>query len=795
MALALYRKYRPATFAEVVGQEHVTSPLVNAIDKGRINHAYLFSGPRGCGKTSSARILARSLNCVQGPTSTPCGVCPSCVALAPDGPGSLDVMEIDAASHGGVDDARELRERAFFAPVNSRYKVYIVDEAHMVTTQGFNALLKVVEEPPEFLVFVFATTEPDKVLPTIRSRTHHYPFRLVPPSTLRGLLEKTCAAEGVTVEPTVFPLVVRAGGGSVRDSLSILDQLLAGAGPEGVTYRSAVGLLGVTDDALLDETVDALAASDAPGVFRAVDRVVEAGHDPRRFATDLLDRLRDLIVLDAVPEAGGNGLLDSPPDRMDVMSRQAQALGAATLSRLADTVHEGLTEMRGTTAPRLLLELVCARMLLPGVDGSAVATLQRLERLERRMSIAGEHAGRPLSEIAAPAPAPAARPALDPTPAPAPAPARTPAPGPTPAPIPAPAPARTPEPAADRPGESAAAAAARKAYVRPSQTRSGAEPTPSAPAAAPAAEGVDGWPTTARPGAMAAAAAPAAAPAPTAPTDTPVPATADDDWPATVPPGSAAAGPPAAAPPAAAPPAAQEPVPAQQPARGPAVAAGEPEIPLPPEPDDDEDWPRTTRSSASSPAAGRPAPAPRAAAEHSPAPRGGEPTPLVSADPEPAAADGALTTADVRRIWPELLSVVKRHKRTTEALLKSAQVHDLTNGTLTLAATSPALAKMLGDDLNRDIVRQALEELLGVRWKVQAVVDTPGRPAPGTPPPSPEAARAATRAAETAEADELLAERAADVADGGGDAAPALDAEQAALQLLRTQLGARPIDS
>src|SRR4051812_26853887 len=374
---------------------------MNAVDGGRINHAYLFSGPRGCGKTSSARILARSLNCEQGPTSTPCGVCGSCVALAPDGPGSIDVMEIDAASHGGVDDARDLREKAFFAPVHSRYKVYIVDEAHMVTTQGFNALLKVVEEPPEFLVFVFATTEPEKVLPTIRSRTHHYPFRLVPPSTLRGLLEKTCAAEGVTVEPTVFPLVVRAGGGSVRDSLSILDQLLAGAGPEGVTYRSAVGLLGVTDEALLDEAVDALAASDAPGVFQAVDRVVEAGHDPRRFATDLLDRLRDLIVLQAVPEAGGNGLLDCPPDRLDLMSRQAQALGGATLSRMADTVHEGLTEMRGTTAPRLLLELVCARMLLPATDGSGAATLQRLERLERRMSIAGEHALLPEAPAAA----------------------------------------------------------------------------------------------------------------------------------------------------------------------------------------------------------------------------------------------------------------------------------------------------------------------------------------------------------------------------------------------------------
>ncbi|MCZ2803770.1 DNA polymerase III subunit gamma and tau [Modestobacter sp. VKM Ac-2983] len=768
MALALYRKYRPATFAEVVGQEHVTAPLVNAVDGGRINHAYLFSGPRGCGKTSSARILARSLNCEQGPTSTPCGVCGSCVALAPDGPGSIDVMEIDAASHGGVDDARDLREKAFFAPVHSRYKVYIVDEAHMVSSQGFNALLKVVEEPPEFLVFVFATTEPEKVLPTIRSRTHHYPFRLVPPSTLRALLEKTCAAEGVTVEPTVFPLVVRAGGGSVRDSLSILDQLLAGAGPEGVTYRSAVGLLGVTDEALLDEAVDALAASDAPGVFQAVDRVVEAGHDPRRFATDLLDRLRDLIVLDAVPEAGGNGLLDSPPDRIDVMSRQAQALGSATLSRLADTVHEGLTEMRGTTAPRLLLELVCARMLLPGVDGSAAATLQRLERLERRMSIAGEHAGRP--EAAAPAPV---REAARPAPVQAPPPAvRTPAAPQAPAPqapapqAPAPqAPApQAPAPQAQAPvaepvAPPAAAPTSRPAYVRPSQARSApAAPTP-APASPPAPEGDDGWPVTARPGG------------------------------------------PAPAPAAAQPPAADPPRPRSE-------SAPASEVPLPPEPTDDEDWPQPARPAAEPHRAAAPAteaaPAPRAAAESAPAPRGGEPTPLVSATPaEPAGDDAALTTADVRRIWPELLKVVRGHKRTTEALLKSAQVHDLTNGVLTLAATSPALAKMLGDDLNKDVIRQSLQELLGVRWKVQAVVDGgPGQPGAagggsgGGAPVSPEAARAAVQAAESAEADELMAERAADAASGDtADSAPALDPEAAALQLLRTQLGARPIDS
>jgi DNA polymerase-3 subunit gamma/tau len=389
VALALYRKYRPATFAEVVGQEHVTEPLIHAVSSGRINHAYLFSGPRGCGKTSSARILARSLNCEQGPTPTPCGKCDSCIALAPDGPGSLDVIEIDAASHGGVDDARDLRERAFYAPVSSRYKVYIVDEAHMVSTQGFNALLKLVEEPPDFLVFVFATTEPDKVLPTIRSRTHHYPFRLLPPGVMRGLIERICDAEGVQVEPAVLPLVVRAGGGSARDSLSVLDQLVAGAGADGVTYRGAVGLLGVTDAALLDDIVDGLAAQDRAAVFETVDRVVEAGHDPRRFAADLLERLRDLVLLDAVPDAVDKGLIDGPGDQLERMTDQSTRLGTATLSRLADVVHAGLTEMRGTTSPRLLLELVCARMLLPGASSDLSALLARVERLERRQSIAG----------------------------------------------------------------------------------------------------------------------------------------------------------------------------------------------------------------------------------------------------------------------------------------------------------------------------------------------------------------------------------------------------------------------
>ncbi|MDP9408397.1 MAG: DNA polymerase III subunit gamma and tau, partial [Actinomycetota bacterium] len=390
MSLALYRKYRPGSFAEVVGQEHVTEPLQRALANGRVGHAYLFSGPRGCGKTSSARILARSLNCVQGPTPTPCGACDSCVALRPDGPGSLDVIEIDAASHGRIDDARELRERAFFSPISARYKIYIIDEAHMVTKEGFNALLKLVEEPPDFLKFVFATTEPDKVLATIRSRTQHYPFRLVPPSVLRDHLARVCEAEGVAVEATVLPLVVRAGAGSVRDSLSLLDQLLAGAGPEGLTLPDALGLLGYTDASLLDEVVQAFAAGDAAAVYETVDRVVEGGTDPRRFAADLLERLRDLVVLEAVPGAADQGLLEGcSPDQVERMTAQASSLGRAELSRAADLLHAGLVEMRGTTSPRLLLELICARILLPAAASDESSVLARLERLERRFAIAG----------------------------------------------------------------------------------------------------------------------------------------------------------------------------------------------------------------------------------------------------------------------------------------------------------------------------------------------------------------------------------------------------------------------
>ncbi|WBC11292.1 DNA polymerase III subunit gamma and tau [Micromonospora sp. WMMA1947] len=411
MALALYRKYRPRTFAEMIGQEQVTEPLSQALRSGRLNHAYLFSGPRGCGKTSSARILARSLNCEQGPTPEPCGQCDSCRGLAPDGGGSIDVIEIDAASHGGVDDARELREKAFFAPARSRFKIYIIDEAHMVSSAGFNALLKLVEEPPEYVKFIFATTEPEKVLGTIKSRTHHYPFRLFPPKVVRPYLEQLCEAEGVKVEPAVFPLVVRAGGGSMRDSLSVLDQLIAGAGPEGVDYARAAALLGVTDTALIDEMCDALAAGDGAAAYATVDRVAEAGHDSRRFASDLLERLRDLIVLQQVPDAAARGLIDGPADQIERMAAQAQRLGPATLSRCADIVHNGLVEMRGTTAPRLLLELICARMLLPGADDSSAGLLQRLERMERRLTLGGAELPSAAADSAHPDHTPGVRPA------------------------------------------------------------------------------------------------------------------------------------------------------------------------------------------------------------------------------------------------------------------------------------------------------------------------------------------------------------------------------------------------
>ena len=408
MSTALYRRYRPESFADVIGQDHVTEPLMQALRTGRVSHAYLFSGPRGCGKTTSARILARCLNCEQGPTPIPCGVCDSCVALARDGSGSVDVIEIDAASHGGVDDARDLRERASYGPALARYKIYIIDEAHMVTPQGFNALLKIVEEPPEHVKFIFATTQPDKVIGTIRSRTHHYPFRLVPPMRLEAYLGELCAAEGVAVAPGVLSFVVRAGGGSVRDSLSVLDQLMSGSGDEGLSYQGAAALLGFTEGELLDATLDGLPAGDAGAVFRQIDKVIETGQDPRRFVEDLLERLRDLIVVAAVPDGASSVLRGTPQDQLERIRQQSAAFGPGALSRSADIVNAGLTEMTGTTAPRLQLELICARLLLPGASGES-GYAARLDRLERRLEMNGAPAPagpRPSAAVRAPADTP-----------------------------------------------------------------------------------------------------------------------------------------------------------------------------------------------------------------------------------------------------------------------------------------------------------------------------------------------------------------------------------------------------
>ncbi|MFF2214524.1 DNA polymerase III subunit gamma and tau [Streptomyces antibioticus] len=550
-SLALYRRYRPESFAEVIGQEHVTDPLQQALRNNRVNHAYLFSGPRGCGKTTSARILARCLNCENGPTPTPCGECQSCQDLARNGPGSIDVIEIDAASHGGVDDARDLREKAFFGPARSRYKIYIIDEAHMVTSAGFNALLKVVEEPPEHLKFIFATTEPEKVIGTIRSRTHHYPFRLVPPGTLRDYLGEVCQKEDIPVEDGVLPLVVRSGAGSVRDSMSVMDQLLAGATEAGVTYAMATSLLGYTEASLLDSVVEAFATGDGSAAFEIVDRIIEGGNDPRRFVADLLERLRDLVILAAVPDAAEKGLIDAPADVIERMQAQAGVFGAAELSRAADIVNEGLTEMRGATSPRLQLELICARVLLPAAYGDERSVMARLDRIERGVNFSASagaglpagagmpamgyvpgpdaHAGSagagaptqgqgqaqaqaiPPGGGAAAARAavrgPAAGPSSPPSPS-APAPAPQPVEPPAPAPTPAPAPAPTPEPA---PGSwptatpaGSGAGGARRPGGWPTATPAGSGPRPPAPPANPAPA----------PAAPAAASSAPAAPAP-----------------------------------------------------------------------------------------------------------------------------------------------------------------------------------------------------------------------------------------------------------------------------------------
>ena len=493
MVTALYRRYRPDTFAEMIGQSQVTEPLMTALRTNRVNHAYLFSGPRGCGKTTSARILARCLNCAEGPTDTPCGKCASCIELSRDGAGSLDVVEIDAASHNGVDDARDIRERAIFAPARDRYKIFILDEAHMVTPQGFNALLKIVEEPPEHVKFIFATTEPEKVIGTIRSRTHHYPFRLVPPAQMLEYVQGLCDSEGMTVAPGVLPLVVRAGGGSPRDTLSLLDQLMAGSEGSTIEYERAVALLGYTHAALLDEVIDAIAARDAAGAFAAVDRVIQTGQDPRRFVDDLLERLRDLIVVAATSVEGAAAVLRGvPQDELDRMGVQAMKFGAAELSRSADIVNAALTEMTGATSPRLHLELMIARVLVPSSDDTERGALARVERLERRVGVSDASEPDILREeprAVAPARAAASAPAAS---APS-APARAAAPAPS-APAPsAPAESVAPATAASEAPQPKPPAPAAKAPERaaPAVAASADEPAPAAPAtvapAAPAA--------------------------------------------------------------------------------------------------------------------------------------------------------------------------------------------------------------------------------------------------------------------------------------------------------------------
>ncbi|RZU50734.1 DNA polymerase-3 subunit gamma/tau [Krasilnikovia cinnamomea] len=692
MALALYRKYRPRTFAEVIGQEHVTEPLSQALRSGRLHHAYLFSGPRGCGKTSSARILARSLNCVHGPTPEPCGVCPSCRSLATDGSGSIDVIEIDAASHGGVDDARELREKAFFAPASSRFKIYVIDEAHMVSSAGFNALLKLVEEPPDYVKFIFATTEPEKVLGTIRSRTHHYPFRLIPPAVLRPYLAQLCEAEGIAVEPAVFPLVVRAGGGSARDTLSVLDQLIAGAGPEGVTYGRAVALLGVTDAALIDEMCDALAAGDGAAAYATIDRVAEAGHDPRRFASDLLERLRDLIVLQQVPDAVAKGLIDGPADQLEAMGAQATRLGPATLSRCADIVHNGLVEMRGTTAPRLLLELVTARMLLPGAEDSTGALLQRLERIERRVTLSGDAGTAPVAGQTAPVAGQTAAHAGGGSP---------------------------PVVAAEQAGggggtglsaaRAAAAAAGRRSATEPSPGTDPGAPAESAPA--------EGQPAPSHP-----------PQAPSQPSKGPGQLSQAPGQPSRAPGQPARAlGQPSQAPGASAHETVRVPTGSVQ-AQAEVVQA--PSGPVQAPTGTVQAQAEVVQAQAGSVEAPEPKAAARSVAEPPAAPTEIEST--DTPDGRATADPGRLTVDAVREAWPEIMTAVGHKSKKIAALAQGATVRDLDGQTLVLTFRFPAHAKMVASDPT--LISDALYESLGGQWQIRC--DVSGEAGGTASPPS-----------------------------------------------------------
>ncbi|HLR58021.1 MAG TPA: DNA polymerase III subunit gamma and tau [Beutenbergiaceae bacterium] len=678
MNTALYRRYRPDTFADVIGQEHVTEPLVAAIDSGRINHAYLFSGPRGCGKTTSARIFARCLNCAQGPTGSPCGECDSCVDLARGGPGSLDVVELDAASHGGVDDARDLRERAIFAPARDRYKIFIIDEAHMVTTQGFNALLKLVEEPPEHVKFVFATTEPEKVIGTIRSRTHHYPFRLVPPERLSAYLTELAQAEDIRIEDGVIPLVVRAGAGSVRDSLSVLDQLMAGAIDGVVGYERAVALLGYTPEGLLDDAVAALAAHDGAGLFGVVEQVISSGHSPRRFAEDLLERFRDLIVVLAAGESAKAVLPQVAADQLERMRTQAQHLGAATCSRAADLVHDALDQMVGATSPRLQLELLCARLLLPAAEEGVRALAVRLDRIESG---------------ATPAPtAPAGGPSPSTGPAPATGAPSVVVPGPQSAPVKTesrdPRAPASPAPASSAPVSSGPAPAPRE-REEPEKA-----PAPAAAAWQAAAQahrektGDDGWPSVQVPGS-----------APTAP----------------------ATEPPAPEPPAPEPP-------AQGQAAAPAGASHEPRQ-QPPQ----QERPQQERPQQEAPQSRRTPPAGPAAPQRQEAP--------ADSGERPGETGGSdLTVQQLRNRWPEVLQTLARLKRSSWVLVaQDAQVVDLQPGVLTIGFSTAGLASAFQGGAHAEPLSRALADTLGMNLRIETtIVGAGGRSGPpSTPRPAP----------------------------------------------------------
>ncbi|WP_128377376.1 DNA polymerase III subunit gamma and tau [Streptomyces cavernae] len=674
-SLALYRRYRPESFAEVIGQEHVTDPLQQALRNNRVNHAYLFSGPRGCGKTTSARILARCLNCEQGPTPTPCGECQSCRDLARNGPGSIDVIEIDAASHGGVDDARDLREKAFFGPASSRYKIYIIDEAHMVTPAGFNALLKVVEEPPEHLKFIFATTEPEKVIGTIRSRTHHYPFRLVPPGTLRDYLADVCGREGIPVEAGVLPLVVRAGAGSVRDSMSVMDQLLAGAATDGVTYAMATSLLGYTDGSLLDSVVEAFAAGDGAAAFEVVDRVIEGGNDPRRFVADLLERLRDLVILAAVPDAAEKGLIDAPADVVERMQTQAGVFGAAELSRAADLVNEGLTEMRGATSPRLQLELICARVLLPAAYADERSVMARLDRLERGAQ----------STAGGPGPAMGYVPASDAHAHPAHPGAQAPAgPGPGPGVPPG--------------GGPAAARAAVRGATAPQTPDPGQPPAPSF------------TPAPAQPPAPPSTPAPAQPPAPpSTPAPAPEPSAAPGAWPTATAAGSGRR--PGGWPATAAPGGGQSPATSGTPSPDPGPPTGAPA--------------QTPTGAPTQTPTGAPAPTPSGTSAGTPAGA----APPARSNPAPAPAGGG--GLDPRMLWPNILEAVKNRRRFTWILLsQNAQVTGFDGTTLQLGFVNAGARDNFSGSGSEDVLRQALLEQFNVQWKIEAVLDPSGGSAP-----------------------------------------------------------------